>query len=41
MFDIAQQCLNNFGLIIVPEKIQTSTPHHYSGFVVNRQYITP
>ena len=21
MFDIAQQCLNNFGLIIAPEKI--------------------
>ena len=38
MFDIAQQ---NSGLIIAPEKIQTSTPYHYLGFVVNRQHITP
>ena len=29
------------GLIIAPEKIQTSTPYHYLGFVVNRQCITP
>ena len=29
------------GLIIAPEKIQTSTPYHYLGFVVNRQHITP
>ena len=41
MFDIAQQCLKNSGLIIAPEKIQTSTPYHYLGFVVNRQHITP
>ena len=41
MFDIAQLCLKNSGLIIVPEKIQTSTPYHYLGFVVNRQCITP
>ena len=41
MFDIAQQCLNNFGLIIAPEKIQTSTPYYYLRFVVNRQHITP
>ena len=40
MFDIAQQCLKNSGLIISPEKIQTSTPYHYLGFVVNRQCIT-
>ena len=40
MFDIAQQCLNNFGLIIAPEKIQTM-PYQYLGFVVNRQHITP
>ena len=41
MFDIAQQCLNNFGLIIAPEKIQTSMPYQYLGLVVNRQHITP
>ena len=41
MFDIAQLCLKNSGLIIVPQKIQTSTPYHYLGFVVNRQRITP
>ena len=35
MFDIAQLCLKNSGLIIVPEKIQTSTPYRYLGFVVN------
>ena len=40
MFDIAQQCLNNFRLIIAPEKIQTSTPYHYLKFIVNRQHIT-
>ena len=39
-FDTAQQCLNS-GLIIAPEKIQTSTPYHYLEFVVNRQHITP
>ena len=41
MFDIAQQCLKDSRLIIAPEKIQTSTPYHYLGFVVNRQCITP
>ena len=41
MFDIAQQYLKDSGLIIAPKKIQTSTPYHYSGFVVNRQCITP
>ena len=41
MFDIAQLCLKNSGLIIVPQKIQTSTPYHYLGFVVSRQHITP
>ena len=41
MFDIAQQCLKNSGLIIAPEKNQTSTPYHYLGFVVKRQRITP
>ena len=41
MFDIAQICLKNSGLIIAPENIQTSTPYHYLGFVVNRQNITP
>ena len=41
MFDIAQLCLKNSGLIIAPEKIQTSTPYHYLGFVVNRHPITP
>ena len=41
MFDIAQLCLKDSGLIIAPEKIQTSTPYHYLGFVVNRQHITP
>ena len=40
-FDIAQLCLKNSGLIIAPEKIQTSTPYHYLGFIVNRQHITP
>ena len=40
-FDIAQQCLRASGLIIAPEKIQTSTPYHYLGFIVNRQCITP
>ena len=29
------------GLIIAPEKIQTSTPYYYLRFVVNRQHITP
>ena len=37
----AQLCLKNSRLIIAPEKIQTSTPYHYLGFVVNRQCITP
>ena len=41
MFDIAQQYLKDSGLIIAPKKIQGSTPYHYSGFVVNRQRITP
>ena len=41
MLDIAQLCFKNSGLIIAPEKIQTSTPYHYLGFVVNRQRITP
>ena len=41
MFDIAQQCLENSGLIIAPEKFQTSTPYHYLGFVVNRKRIAP
>ena len=41
MFDIAQQRLKNSGLIIAPEKIQTSTLYHYLGFVINRQHITP
>ena len=41
MFDIAQLCWKNSGLIIAPEKIQTSTPYHYLGFVVNRLRITP
>ena len=41
MFDIAQLCLRNSGLIIAPEKIQTSTPYHYLRLVVNRQHITP
>ena len=41
MFDIAQLCFKNSGLIIAPEKIQASTPYHYLGFVVNRQCITP
>ena len=31
MFDIAQLCLKNSGLIIVPEKIQTSTLYLYLG----------
>ena len=29
------------GLIIAPEKIQTSTPYHYWRFVINTQHITP
>ena len=37
----AQLCLKNSRLIIAPEKIQTSTPYHYLGFIVNRQHITP
>ena len=41
MFDIAQLCLKDSGLIIAPEKIQTSIPYHYLGFTVNRQRITP
>ena len=41
MFNIAQQCLKNSGLIIAPEKIQTSTLYHYLEFVINRQRITP
>ena len=41
MFDIAQQCLEDSGLNIAPENIQTSTPYHYLGSVVNRQHITP
>ena len=41
MFDTVQQCLENAGLIISPEKFQTSTPYLYLGFVVNRKYITP
>ena len=40
MFDIAQQCFKASGLIIAPEKIQTSTPYYYVRFV-NRQHITP
>ena len=40
-FDIAQQSLKDFGLIISPENIQTSTPYHYLGSAVNRQRITP
>ena len=40
MLDIAQQCLKNSGLIITPEKIQTSTPYHYFRFVVNKQRTT-
>ena len=39
MFDIAQQYLKNSGLIITPEKIQTSTPYHFLGFLFNRQCI--
>ena len=41
MLDIAQQYLKDSGLIIAPEKIQTSTPYYYLGFIVNRQSITP
>ena len=41
MFDIAQQFLEDSGLIIAPENIQTSTLYHYLGSVVNRQCITP
>ena len=41
VFDIAQQSLKNSGLITAPENIQTSTPYHYLGFVVNRKRITP
>ena len=36
MFDITQQCLKAYGLIIAPKKIQTSTPYYYLRFVVNR-----
>ena len=39
MFNIAQQYLKNSGLIIAPEKIQTSTLYHYLGFAINRQGI--
>ena len=41
MFNIAQKCLKDSGLIIAPENIQTSTPYHYLVSVVNRQCITP
>ena len=41
MFDIAQLCFKNSGLIIAPEKIQTSIPYQSLGFIVNRQRITP
>ena len=41
MFNIAQKCLKDSGLIIAPENIQTSTPYHYLVSVVNRQHITP
>ena len=41
MFDITQQGLRASRLIIVPEKIQTSTSYHYLRFIVNRQHITP
>ena len=41
MFNITQQCLKNSGLIIAPEKIQTSTLYHYLGFVINGQRIIP
>ena len=41
MFDIAQWCLRDSRLITGPEKIQTSTPYHYLGSIVNRQHITP
>ena len=41
MFDIAQLSFKNSRLIIAPENIQTSTPYHYLGFLVNRQHITP
>ena len=37
MFDTAQQCLRASGLIIAPEKIQTSIPYCYLRFV-NRQH---
>ena len=40
MFDIAQRCLKDSGLIIPHEKIQTSTPYHYLGSIVNKQHIT-
>ena len=40
-FDIAQWCLKDSGLIIAPEKIQTSAPYHYLGFVINGQRIIP
>ena len=40
MFDIAQRCLKDSGLIIAHEKIQTSTPYHYLGSIVNKQHIT-
>ena len=41
MFDIAQQCLKDSGLIFAPENTQTSTPYYYLGSIVNRQRITP
>ena len=41
MFDIAQLCFKNSRLVIAPENMQTSTPYHYLGFVVNRQGFTP
>ena len=40
MFDIAQQYLKDSGLIIAPEKLQTSIPYHYLESVVNKQRIT-
>ena len=39
MFDIAQQYLKDSGLIIAPEKLQTSIPYHYLESVVNKQRI--
>ena len=40
MFDIAQQYLKDSGLIIAPEKLQTSIAYHYLESVVNKQRIT-